>query len=293
MPSLAPHSAEAIVASLNEFFRRCGITRIHFAENASVPPPALAYLVHFPRLTLTLTGNDSVWIERDGRNRTLTLPPGEVLVVPANCWSRPLWTQPTTTINVLFGRGQIGISLVRYTGQNPVPPLATKAAIQDALAEAPQSIMTALLALGSHNEAATRPLVDALLRAIATALATPSSEPRGRAHSLHHEICMYVQENPQLDLGRNNIARHFQVSPNHISRLFKTEGQVSFNDYVNYSRINRAKYLLKNHRQNLGEIAAACGFSDASYFCRVFKKLTRTTPSHYRQTTLHRQSANH
>jgi AraC-like DNA-binding protein len=288
MPSPSPQPAGAIATSLNGFFRRGRITHIHFAENARVPPPALAYLVHFPRLALTLTGIDSLWIERNGQNRTLDLSPGEVLVVPANCWSRPLWTQPVTTLNVLFGRRQIGISLVSYTGQKPVPPLATKAAIQDALAEAPQSMMTALLALGPNNEAAARPLIDALLRAVVVALETPAGEPRRRAHSLHHEICMYVQENLQIDLGRDTVARHFQISPNHISRLFKREGQVSFNDYVNYARINRAKYLLKNHRQSLGEIAAACGFSDASYFCRVFKKLTRTTPTQYRQNSLPR-----
>jgi transcriptional regulator GlxA family with amidase domain len=57
---------------------------------------------------------------------------------------------------------------------------------------------------------------------------------------------------------------------------------IPFNAYVTYVRINRAKYLLKNYRQSLDEVATACGFSDASYFCRVFRRLTRLTPSGYR-----------
>lgn len=284
MPPSANSPAREIAESLSAFFRRGRIGRIHFAENSRVPPPPLAYLVHFPRLTFTLAGRDSLWIERNGQNRTLDLPPGDVLVVPAICWSRPLWTQPVVTLNLLFGRRQIGISLVRYTGQKPEPPPATKVAIQDALAEAPRSMMNALLALGRDNEAAARPLVDALLRAVTVALETPDKEPRRRAQSLHHEICMFIQENLETDLGRDTVARHFRVSPNHISRLFKKEGLVSFNDYVNYARISRAKYLLKNHRQTLAEIATACGFTDVSYFCRVFKKLTKTTPSNYRHT---------
>jgi AraC-like DNA-binding protein len=67
-----------------------------------------------------------------------------------------------------------------------------------------------------------------------------------------------------------------------VSRLFRREGYVAFNDYVNFVRINRAKYLLKHHRQTIDEIAAACGFREVGYFCRVFKKKTKQTPSEYR-----------
>lgn len=290
MPAAPVTSLESIASALNIFFSRGKIAKVHFAENATVPPPALAYLVHFPRLSLTLSGHDSLWVERSGRSRTLTLARGEVLVVPANCWSRPLWTQPATTLNLLFGRQQIGLSLVRHHGEKPVPPKATKAAIQGTLAEAPQNMMQALLALNGKAEQAALPLVEALLRTVLATARSPAAEPRRRALSLYQEICMYVQEHLQAEISRDTVATHFRVSPNHVSRLFKNEGLVSFNDYVNYVRINRAKYLLKNHRQALDEIAAACGFAEASYFCRVFKKITKSTPSHYRQSSLSRIS---
>jgi YesN/AraC family two-component response regulator len=55
-----------------------------------------------------------------------------------------------------------------------------------------------------------------------------------------------------------------------------------FNDYVNMVRVNRAKFMLQSYRMSVKEIAATCGYSDAAYFCRVFRKVTGLTPMQYR-----------
>ena len=55
-----------------------------------------------------------------------------------------------------------------------------------------------------------------------------------------------------------------------------------FNDYVNLVRVNRAKFMLRTYGMTLKEIAAKCGFSDTAYFCRVFKKISKVTPTTYR-----------
>jgi YesN/AraC family two-component response regulator len=55
-----------------------------------------------------------------------------------------------------------------------------------------------------------------------------------------------------------------------------------FNDYLNLVRVNRAKFMLQNYSLTLKEIAANCGYSDAAYFCRVFKKTSNITPTEYR-----------
>lgn len=232
---------------------------------------------------MTLGGTDSMWIEHAGRAHLLALHRGEALVVPANCWNRPQWTRPCVTLNILFGHKQVGLSLVEHNGEENVPSTAVKTTLHGSSDEAPRSMMAALLALRAGGAAATLSLVDALLRSILEVLESPPAPPKRRATGLYESICMYVQEHFQFPLSRDSIADHFRVSPNHVSRLFKNEGMVPFNDYINYVRINRAKYLLKNHRQPLDEVAASCGYSDTSYFCRVFKKMTRQTPSAYRQ----------
>jgi YesN/AraC family two-component response regulator len=55
-----------------------------------------------------------------------------------------------------------------------------------------------------------------------------------------------------------------------------------FNDYLNLVRVNRAKFMLQNYGTTLKEIAASCCYSDTAYFCRVFKKTCKITPTEYR-----------
>lgn len=273
-----------ISSALKSFHDLGRVTGITFAEKGTTAPQPLAYLVHFPRLSVTLSGVETMWLEQSGRNTLVRLSLGEAVVVPANCWNRPLWSSPSVTLNLLFGRHQIGVSLVRSDGLSPIPSNVEKASLQGAVAEAPRNMMEALLALHPGALHAAVPLVDALLRCVSESLELPSpSTPKRRSTSVYESICMYVQEHFQFPLNRDSVAALFKVSPNHVSRLFKQEGLVSFNDYVSFVRINRAKYLLKHHRQTIDEVAAACGFSEASYFCRVFKKFTNATPTHYRQ----------
>ena len=59
-----------------------------------------------------------------------------------------------------------------------------------------------------------------------------------------------------------------------------------FNDYLNLVRVNRAKFMLQNYSMTLKEIAANCCYTDPAYFCRVFKKISKVTPTEYRARSL-------
>jgi AraC-like DNA-binding protein len=284
---IAPSSispGETITSALAGFFARGKIGGVFFVRNATQPPPPLSYFLHIPRLSLTLSGEESVRIARDAALSELRLAKGRMLLVPPNCWTQPLWKQPATTLTLLFGTRQIGVSLVRFDGDSPAPPQAQKTVLQGAATDPLQNIINALLTLPPGDETAPRLLAEALLRSVLAILQSTPSVPQRRAHALYQEICLFVQEHAQTNITRDSVASYFRLSPNHISRLFKNEGSISFNDYVNYTRVNRAKALLKEYRQSVDEVAAACGYSETSYFCRVFKKTMKVTPSVYRQT---------
>ena len=281
MPARPPAD---LASALRAFLRRGRVRRVFFAEGASTPPPQLAYLVHFPRLTVTLRGRDSMWIEQNDKARLIHPGAGEGVVVPANCWNRPTWTGSAVNLNLLFGRKQVGLSLVAHDGRRRNPAAVCKAVLPVAWDDAPRHLMQALLGLHTDPANAAVPLVESLLRACLGALTAPVVAPKRRAATLYDSICMFVQENFQAPLTRESIAAHFRVSPNHVSRLFRREGMIAFNEYVTYVRINRAKYLLKHYRQSVDEVAAACGFSEASYFCRVFRRVSKLTPTEYRST---------
>ena len=116
---------------------------------------------------------------------------------------------------------------------------------------------------------------------------SPAPQPENRAQSFFERVCVYLQGNFQNDITRDSVARLFSVSPNHLSRVFHRHGHMTFIDYLTHVRIARSKFLLCNYNFKLEDIAVRCGFRDAPYFCRVFRRLTKTTPLEYRTKMLH------
>ncbi len=55
-------------------------------------------------------------------------------------------------------------------------------------------------------------------------------------------------------------------------------------DYINKIRIQRASDMLRKENLTMQEIADQCGFSDANYFARTFRKITGQSPGEYRKT---------
>ena len=85
------------------------------------------------------------------------------------------------------------------------------------------------------------------------------------------------------DLCIEKIADNFSMNPTYIGRLFKMYTQKSINEFINDVRIKTAKELLKNENNSIDNISRKCGFSNISYFYKVFKNLNGTTPNEYRK----------
>ena len=96
-------------------------------------------------------------------------------------------------------------------------------------------------------------------------------------------IYEYIDKNLYGNLSLNVISSVCNFSPNYLSRLFKKYESVSFKHYVNKKRIEHAKKLLKSTDMSINEIAYKLGYSDCSYFNKVFKSIEETTPSEFRR----------
>ena len=255
-----------------------GIKRVFFAGN-NTPPPVFAFAVHFPRLTLLIDGDYETQLEQSSKVTTLTLEPNDVVFIPANSWDKPNMEKKSTALHLLFGKKHTGASLVT-TGQEIS---ADKIAIPHTLAGPEQKIIDTVLELhrtkmefDSYNH-----LLTALLGCYVSRLANYNTPMTSRSNMLFQDICGHIQENFQNDISRSSIAKYYDISPNHLSRLFKTNGYMRFCDYINYVRINRAKFLLQHYNLSLNQISKRCGYNDVVYFCRIFKKITKKTPKQY------------
>jgi transcriptional regulator GlxA family with amidase domain len=68
-----------------------------------------------------------------------------------------------------------------------------------------------------------------------------------------------------------------------IKRRFKAATGVPLIDYLQNVRIEHGKSLLETTGQSVEEISAQAGYSDVSFFRRLFKRLVGLTPLAYRQ----------
>jgi AraC-like DNA-binding protein len=283
--STAPLSSgsKVIVQALEEYLRKTRVRHVHFVDGTTAPPP-LAYVTNFPRLSLPLAGCHTMEIAQSGRTETIRPVRGHAVFVPDHAWNKPDWSGRVDVLTFLFGVKQIGISLVRHKGGSQVPATAMKASVHGGYDVPTHSILSTLMVLAADH--AKGPLArlstETMLHACLRLLKAPQKQRPRKAIRTYESICLYVQENFHGPITRESVARHFGLAPNHVSRLFRREGFMRFNDYLNLVRVNRAKFMLQNYGMTLKEIAASCCYSDATYFCRVFKKVCKVTPTEYR-----------
>ena len=255
-----------------------------FVCDRQLHPPRYSHVVNFPRLEIPLRGVYENRIESGGRIVEVRLRPGSALFAAPNCWNLPVWRPGLELMSLLFGRKQLGISIVSARAGKGPQLQARKFSIPRPLTGPVPRILEALVELqaaGGPGEAFPE-LARALIRCLRELVRRPESARPRRAQSLLESVCVFLQNHYQYAITRDSVARQFGVTPNHLSRLFQSHGQMTFSNYLTHVRIDRAKHLLRSYSLKLDEIAARCGYRDAPYFCHVFKRLTKITPAEYR-----------
>ncbi len=252
--------------------------QIHFAEHQSQAPD-LAFRVDFPRLEILLAGSLQDQFRGEGPSR---LGAGDVLYVPANRWNDPQWQGPASTLSILFGKQQLGFSLLQWDGQQ-----LHNLAKQHVARRGPRIgsfLLQTLNELGTQpqDQQTARLVVQSLLSHCCDLLGSQITT-RSKSQALFEAVRGYIDSHYAAPLTRESVAQAFYVSPNYLSHLFQKMGAFGFNEYLNYTRLEHAKAFLKEYDLKIKEIATACGFADSNYFCRLFRKSTARSPSEYRR----------
>lgn len=92
----------------------------------------------------------------------------------------------------------------------------------------------------------------------------------------------YIREHYHSELSMQDVAKAMNYSEAYFCKLFKQCFKVNFSAWLNEFRVEKAKEMLLNTRLSVREVSLACGYADANYFARVFKRVTGRTPSEYR-----------
>ncbi|MGY3779494.1 helix-turn-helix domain-containing protein [Isobaculum melis] len=94
----------------------------------------------------------------------------------------------------------------------------------------------------------------------------------------------YIEQHLHRTITLNEMAQKVFLSPYYFSKLFKAETGITFIAYVNQQKMRQASQLLCESHLSINQIAKGLGFTQMSYFSRMFKKEYGVTPKDYRRS---------
>ena len=98
-----------------------------------------------------------------------------------------------------------------------------------------------------------------------------------------------ITENYMDNLSLKSLSEKYFINSAYLGQIFKKQYGISFKDYLNNYRIDRAAELLIRSDEKIYQIANAVGFNNTDYFISKFVQLKGITPLQYRKQMLNRK----
>lgn len=92
----------------------------------------------------------------------------------------------------------------------------------------------------------------------------------------------YIRMNFDRSITASKVAKAVGYNVDYLGRIYRDSYGYTLTEAIHRRRIQKACEYLLNSNLNICEIAASCGFNDADYFRRIFKRYMKITPSGYR-----------
>lgn len=96
-------------------------------------------------------------------------------------------------------------------------------------------------------------------------------------------LLQYIEDHYAEPLSLTTLAEYFHFNASYLSSYFSTHLKVGFSDYLNQVRIVKAKHILKSSSVSVSQVSEMVGYSEPSYFCKVFKRIEGSSPGSYRK----------
>lgn len=108
------------------------------------------------------------------------------------------------------------------------------------------------------------------------------SSQSGRGIRFVPQIFAYMHENYQTT-SVEKVAQYFHISHSYLSRIFKQHTRTTPVQMLQEIRLSHACEFLENTQLSIQEIAYKTGYSDVTFFIRIFHKKYGVTPLQYRK----------
>lgn len=97
-------------------------------------------------------------------------------------------------------------------------------------------------------------------------------------------IKRYVHENIEQAISLEDAAKYANMSRSYFSYIFKSEVGESFTNFVNRTKMEKARELIAMNNLKVYEAAERVGIKDEAYFSKVFKKYIGVSPGKVKKT---------
>jgi transcriptional regulator GlxA family with amidase domain len=93
----------------------------------------------------------------------------------------------------------------------------------------------------------------------------------------------FMNANLQRRISLTELANVVDLSPSHLSLLFKTQTGLSPGEYFRRLRMENARHLLATSLLSIKQIMPVVGYNNRSNFVRHFRRYFDLAPSEYRK----------
>ena len=185
--------------------------------------------------------------------------------------SHPFWAFPETlALSDLFERAKRGLHIGGQTGREVSGLL-----LQIARRQGAEQLATLLHALGRLAAGS-----DVERRPISSRSFALSDGPRNQ-EAITHAV-RYVIAHFREEIRLESLLKLTGMSRATFSRQFKIHAGRTFSEFLNRLRLQTACRELEESERGILETALACGFTQVSFFNRIFRRQHRCSPSEYR-----------
>lgn len=110
-----------------------------------------------------------------------------------------------------------------------------------------------------------------------------AADPSDSNVIIAYKAMNYLERHYTENITVDEIAKELFLNKHYVSHVFKKITGFTLIEYVTALRINHAKVLLSETDQGVSDIAVECGYSDFSYFSKLFKKKVGESPVAFRK----------
>ena len=268
MSEIEPYWNTAQSLSPQFLFSIRKVERQGYYDVSDIPQTSLPFLV-FAYLT-----EGEILMEIEGT--TLLCKANQVLLIPAR-----------TPFRVLYFKGNSGFECgfsMRALKDPSYPCLQSQRPLLQTLSEKDAHFTTLLLEeLQTAFQNDNRQVAACSLDLFLCRLTTPDTHP---VNPIVNRFLEMVFDRTRKPEKVTTYADVLCITPNYLNRMVRAQTGHSAMDWIEISRLNLAKLLLRQNNLQIAEIAVATGIDDQSYFTRFFKKSEGCTPTQYRDRVL-------